>query len=182
MKYTEKVMSIVNDTLSRVDRIKGQIENLKMKLKDEDISPKSYQEQSEDLKKQMESVRLEAATNLQAVGKAYNDAVVHGIEIDSTMLHDDAKLFQLDMKMTAHQFEVLVEKHKDNPLMMQLMQEYSNKHAGLYACFIPTADVKVKSFDDFIGCAMDTIRTPDSIKAGFFLDGKCTPEYCNEME
>ena len=86
------------------------------------------------------------------------------------------------MKMTAHQFEMMVEKHKDNPLMAQLLQEYSNKHEGLYAGFLPTVDGKAAAFDDYVSAAMNTLRTPDSISAAMFQDGKYAPQFCTESE
>ena len=182
MKYTDRVMNIVKDALSRMEQITGQIKGLDRRFKAEEISGMDYQAQKAELEKQLEANRLDAAQKLQATGKAYREAVEQGAEIDSTMLHDDAKLLQLDMKMTAHQFEALVEKHKNNPLMAQLLQEYSDKHEGLYAGFLPTVEAKINAFDSFVGSAMSTLRTPDSLSAAMFQDGKYTPQFCTESE
>lgn len=182
MKYTEKVMNIVNDALQQIRRISGQIEELNRRLKAQEIAGMDYKVQKAELEKQLKSAHMDAAQQLQETGKAYCTAVVTGTEIDGSMLHDDAKLLQLDMKMTPHQFEVLVEKHIGNPLMLQLLQEYSNKHVGLYASFLPTSDAKIKAFSDFVSSAMDTIRTPDSMRAAYFLDGAYIPKFCTESE
>ena len=182
MKYTEKVMNIVKSAQSRMDQIAGQIEELTNRYKAEQIAGVDYQAQKVEMEKQRESVRLDAAQKLQETGKAYALAVEKGSEIDGTMLHDDAKLLQLDMKMTAHQFEALVDKHKDNPLMAQLLQEYSDKHEGLYTGYIPSVAGKTGAFNSFVGAAMDTIRTPDSLSAAMFQDGKRTPQICTESE
>lgn len=182
MKYTEKVMEIVKTTLAQMEQITGQIEDLNRRYKAEEISGMDYQAQKAELEKQRDMVRLDATQQLQDTGKAYRAAVEQGTEIDSTMLHDDAKLLQLDMKMTAHQFEALVEKHKDNPLMAQLLQEYSDKHEGLYAGFLPTIDGKIGAFEGFVGSAMNTLRMPDSMQSAFFQDGKYIPEICTESE
>ncbi len=182
MKYTDRVMNIVKDALSRMEQITGQIKELDRRFKAEEISGMDYQAQKAELEKQMEANRLDAAQKLQETGKAYREAVEQGAEIDSTMLHDDAKLLQLDMKMTSHQFEALVEKHKDNPLMAQLLQEYSNKHEGLFAGFLPTVEAKINAFDSFVGTAQNTLRTPDSLSAAMFQDGKYTPQFCTESE
>ena len=182
MKYTEKVMNIVNGALSKMEKITGQIEDLNRRFKAGELSGVDYQTQKAELEKQLNAARYEANQQLQDTGKAYREAVEQGTEIDSTMLHDDAKLLQLDMKMTAHQFETLVEKHKDNPLMAQLLQEYSDKHEGLYAGFLPTVAAKINAFDSFVGHAQNTIRTPDSLSAAMFQDGKYTPIFCTESE
>lgn len=182
MKYTDHIMNIVNNALSRMEQITGQIKELDIRFKAEEISGVDYQTQKAEMEKQLDANRLDAAQKLQEIGKAYREAVEKGSEIDSTMLHDDAKLLQMDIKMTAHQFEVLVEKHKDNPLMAQLLQEYSDKHEGLYAGFLPTVKAKINAFDGFVGAAMNTIRTPDSLSAAMFQVGKYTPQFCTESE
>lgn len=182
MKYTDRVMNIVKDALSQMEQITGQLKALDRRFKAEEISGVDYQAQKAEVEKQLEANRLDAAQKLQETGKAYREAVEKGAEIDSTMLHDDAKLLQLDMKMTAHQFEALVEKHKDNPLMAQLLQEYSNKHEGLFAGFLPTVEAKINAFDSFVGSAQNTLRTPDSLSAAMFQEGRYTPQLCTESE
>ena len=182
MKYTDRVMNIVKDALSRMEQITVQIKELDRRFKAEEISGVDYQAQKAELEKQLNTARYEANQKLQDTGKAYREAVEQGAEIDSTMLHDDAKLLQLDMKMTAHQFETLVEKHKDNSLMAQLLQEYSNKHEGLFAGFLPTVEAKISAFDSFVGSAQNTLRTPDSLSAAMFQDGKHIPQFCTESE
>jgi hypothetical protein len=182
MKYTEKVMNIVRNALSQMGQLSGQIEDLNNRFKAEEICGKDYQAQKEELERQKETVRMAATQQLQSVGTAYREAVKRGAELDGGMLHEDAKLLQLDMKMTPHQFEALVEKHKDNPLMAQLLQEYSEKHEGLYAGFLPTDDVKINAFDGFVNAAQNTIRTPDSFSSAMFQDGKYTPAICTESE
>ena len=182
MKYTDRVMNIVKGALSKMEQITGQIKELDIRFKAEEISGVDYQAQKTELEKQLNTARYEANQQLQDTGKAYSLAVEKGAEIDSTMLHDDAKLLQLDMKITAHQFEALVDKHKDNPLMAQLLQEYSDKHEGLYTGYIPSVAGKTGAFNSFVGAAMDTIRTPDSLSAAMFQDGKYTPQFCTESE
>lgn len=182
MKYTDRIMNIVKSVMTKRDQIVGQIAELDAQLKAERITLAVCREKKASLVEQIETIRMDAAKKLQETGKAYRAAVDQGTLIDSTMLHDDAKLLQLDMKMSAHQFEALVEKHKENPLMAQLLQDYSNKHEGLYAVFIPTREAKITAFDGFVGAALNTIRTPDSFAASMFQDGKYTPQICTESE
>lgn len=181
MKYTEKVMSIVNGAMSQREQIVSQIADLDAKLKAERITAAVYREEKSALEKQLETIRMDAAQKLQDTGKAYREFVEQGNQIDSSMLHDDAKLLQMDVDFTQHQFDTLVEKHKDNPLMLQLLQEYSTKRDGKYG-LVPSGASKMDAFDGFVGAALDAIRTPDSLKTAFFQEGKYTPQICTESE
>jgi len=181
MKYTDRIMHIVNSAMATRAQIVKQIEDLDAKLKAERITVAVYREEKAALEKQLEAVRMDAAQKLQETGKAYREFVEQGNQIDSSMLHDDAKLLQMDVDFTRYQFDALVEKHKDNPLMLQLLQEYSNKRDGKYG-LVPSGTSKINAFDAFVGAAMDAVRTPDSLKAAFFLDGKYTPQICTESE
>lgn len=182
MQYTQKVMNIVKEALSKVELITGELQDLTDRYRAEEISGQDYRAQKAELEQRISAVRVDAMKVLQDTGAAYRSQVEKAAEIDGSMLHEDAKLLQLDMKMSARQFETLVEKHKENPLMAQLLQEYSNKHDGLYAGFIPTADAKATAFDQFIGNAQNTIRTPDGLPAAMFQEGKYTPVHCTESE
>ena len=182
MKYTEKVMGIVKDSLALIEQVKTEREDLKFRHENGEFTDKWFYVKNRELDSKAEELRLEASRLLQEAGKAYCAMVEKTTEIDGTMLHDDAKLLQMDLKMTPHQFEVLVEKHRENPLMSQLLREYSNKHEGLYANFAPTAADKIGAFNDFVGKAMDTVRTPDTMTAALFQDGKCIPQVCPESE
>lgn len=182
MKFVDKIMEEVKGTLAKVEPIAGEMEALERKYKANDIAVKEYQSRKKELEDQRAAVIEKAMLELKTVNDSYQQVVKSSAIIDSSKLHDDAKLLQMDMKMTPYQFEALVEKHKENPLMAQLLQEYSNKHEGLYAGFIPTPESRISAFDAFVGYARDTIRTPGSIKAGLFLDGRCTPVHCAESE
>ena len=183
MKYTDRIMSIVTDALSRMEQITGQIEELDRRFKAEEIAGVDYQAQKAELLKQRDAARMEATKLLRDTGEAYREAVEKGSEIDSSMLHDDAKLLQISgLNMTDKQFAALVEKHKDNTLMIQLLQGYSERHTGLYAGSLPTVAARIAAFSGFVEAAQNTLRTPDSMQAAFFQDGRYTPQICTENE
>lgn len=182
MKYTEKVMSIVKDSMALIEKIETEREDLKTRHENGEFTDTWYDVKNKELDGKVTAVRLEASRLLQETGKAYSAMLEKNSEIDGTMIHEDAKLLQLDIKMTPHQFEVLVEKHRDNPLMSQLLRDYSNKHEGLYSSFPATAEDKIGAFNDFVGAAMDTVRTPDTMPAALFQDGKLIPQACTESE
>lgn len=182
MKYTEKVMALVERTVTAGKEIDKQIRELKESHRAEKIATADFKQKLQELETMRRNICMDATQQLQVIGNEYRAAANKSSEIDSSMIHEDAKLLQLGMKMTAHQFETLVEKHRDNPLMAQLLQEYSEKHEGLYTGFIPTADGKAKAFDSFIGAAQNTIREPDNLQAAFFQSGRYTPNCCTESE
>lgn len=181
MKYTDRIMHIVNSAMATRAQIVKQIKDLDAQLKAERITVAVYREEKAALEKQLEAIRMDAAQKLQETGQAYREFVEQGNQIESSMLHDDAKLLQLNVDFTQHQFDTLVEKHKDNPLMLQLLQEYSNKRDGKYG-LVPSGTSKINAFDAFVGAAMDAIRTPDSLQSAFFQEGKCSPQICTESE
>ena len=182
MKFTEKVMNTVHNALRQQEQVAGQLEILEAQFKAQEISGKAYEEEKTALEKQKIAILHEAEQQLQEINSEYCKAAEKGQEIDGSMLHEDAKLLQLDLQMTPHQFEALVEKHKDNPLMVQLLQEYSNKHEGLYAGYLPTADAKISAFAGFVGAARNTIRMPNTLQAAMFQEGRYTPQICTESE
>lgn len=182
MRYTDKIMSIVKSALDKYEGIDAQVAELKGKLDREQITGKYFSEQKAELERQRGAIRTEASTAIEAARTAYCEAAMKGTEIDGSMLHDDAKLLQLDLAMTERQFTALVEKHKDNPLMAQLLRAYSDKHPGTYADYIPTADVKMSEFNGYADAANAVLRNPSSIQMGLFMDGKYTPAVCTEAE
>ena len=101
MKYTDRIMHIVNSAMATRAQIVKQIEDLDAKLKAERITVAVYREEKAALEKQLEAIRMDAAQKLQDTGKAYREFVEQGNQIDSSMLHDDAKLLQLDVDFTS---------------------------------------------------------------------------------
>lgn len=182
MKFVDKIMEEVKGTLARIEPITGEMEELTRKYKADDIPTKEYLARKKELEDQRAAVVAKGMLELHNLSNAYQQKVESSSIVDSSMLHDDAKILQLGIKITPSQFEALVEKHKDNALMAQLLQQYSNKHEGLYAGFIPTPEARISAFDAFVGYARDTIRTPDTMRAALFLDGHCTPVHCAESE
>lgn len=183
MKFTEKVMHIVTGALQQKERLNSQKEALEVQyLQHEAISGQEFKKRTQKLQEQLTDVYANVTQQLQVISSEYGAVVEKSIELDGSMLHEDAKLLQLDLKMTPHQFEALAEKHKENPLMVQLLQEYSDKHEGLYAGWLPTADAKIRAFGDFVTIAGNAIKMPQSLQAAMLFEGKLTPQICTESE
>ena len=99
------------------------------------------------------------------------------------MLHEDAQLLQLkSLDLTPRQFSALVEKHKDNPLMTSLLKGYADTREGLYADYLPGPEEKVNEFNGYADAANNALRSPASMQAALFADGRYTPAACTESD
>ena len=98
MQYTQKVMNIVKESLSKVEQITGELQELTARYRAEEISGQDYRAQKAELDQRISAVRVDAMKVLQDTGAAYRAHVERAAEIDGSMLHEDAKLLQLDMK------------------------------------------------------------------------------------
>ena len=183
MKYTEKVMNTVNGAVAKFGAVSTKTEDVEKQYLENRITGSVYSEKKEELRREREAVYFDALQQIEATKAAYSSAVERATELSGSMLHEDAALLTTPgLTLTAHQFTALVERHKENPLMVQILKDYSNSHKGLYADFIPGADEKISGFSSFCDAATNCLRSPDSMSAAFFLDGKYTPNYCTEEE
>lgn len=183
MRYTDKIMNIVTAALAKYGPINEEISELERQYQQNRITGSVFREKKDALERQREAIRMTAYQEIEGVRPAYHEYVMKATEVSGAMLHEDAKLLTLDgLTLTPRQFTALVEKHKDNVLMTSLLKDYANAHEGLYADYIPGPDEKIRGFDGYADAANNTLRSPTSLQAAFFLDGKYTPAYCTEEE
>lgn len=182
MKYTEKVLQIVKKAVEQLSQLSEQERQLDTAYNRGKVSTEDYKTQKAEIREISDQIRQAEQLKLQQAKSGYVAAVRKASQVDGVKLHEDARILQMDIKLTPYQFEALAEKHKDNPLMLQLLQAYGEKHEGLYAVMVPTATTKEAEFDGFISAAADSLRTPDSLKAAMFIEGHYTPKYCTEGE
>ena len=182
MKYTDIAINAVKSAQERQGQLKAQEKALKAEYQAGKMSTVEFSQKQAEIKLQMQTVHTEVTQKLQAIEKAYKQVVHKAAELDGSKVHEDAKLLQLDIKMTTQQFETLVAKHQENPLMLQLLQEYSEKHKGLYADMVQSPTAKAEEFAGFIRSAENAVRTPDSLQAAMFVEGRYTPQCCTEVE
>lgn len=182
MKYTDIAINAVKSAIERQKHLKAQEKVLKAEYQAENITAKEFRKQQEEIRRQLQSSNAEAQKKLNEIEKAYIQVVHKAAELDGSKIHEDAKLLQLDLKMTPQQFEALVTKHRENPLMQQLLREYSDKHDGLYADMVPSPTAKAEEFAGFIRTAVNAVRTPDCLQAAMFVEGRYTPQCCTESE
>ena len=121
-------------------------------------------------------VRAKAWESLAAINQEYRETVEKSSEVDASMLHEDAKILEIPgIELTERQFTALVEKHKENPLMMQALTGYQKSHPGLYADHLPSPENRIADFSEYVDAAVRTVNDPGSMQAAFFLDGHYVP-------
>lgn len=176
-------MQIVNATLDQYSGIDTQLQQLRDKKNMEQITGRYYSEQAQQLENKRNALRMDAMQQIQATRTAYQTAAEQAALVDGSMLHEDAKLLSLDgLTLTPSQFDALVTKHQNNPLMCQLLKDYSTKHEGLYSTPVHTVEDKTTAFNGFTEAANSVLRNPSTIQRGFFQDGAYTPASCTEAE
>lgn len=183
MKYTDRVMNSVNSMMEQFEGISAEEKRLKEQYAREEIAGKVFNEKTAELRARREEVRGTILKQIEKARADYQGTVERNGEISASMLHDDAKLLQMEgLNLTKRQFTALVQRHQDNPLMAQLLRNYQQKHEGLYSDYVPDTEQKIKDFDDFASAARATVRDPDTMQAAFFLSGRYTPKYANESD
>ena len=183
MNYVKDVMDTVESALQEYKKIDAEQKRAKKKLDAEELGSKGYADLTESLNIARRDVRMGAQRKLTEIGAAYREQVEADTGIDASMLHDDAKLLQIPgIVLTARQFSALVDKHKANPLMMQILSAYQRSHEGLYADHLPSPEVMIGDFDKFVEIGKLTLANPGSMQAAFFLDGYYTPKSAQATE
>lgn len=177
MKFTEKVHSTVMNAVKEMQRLDKLKEDAQKNFAGDRLTT-----ELETIFRQYEQVRLNALEVIEHCRSAYKTTVEKGTELDGSMLTDDAKILSSGIVLSDHQFSALVEKHRDNPLMSGLLKQYQNKHPGLYADFVPSADAKISEFNGFCDTAHSVLNNQNGVQAAFFESGRCTPAICTENE
>lgn len=177
MNYTKKVMDTVTNAFAEYQKIDAELERAKARLDAEELGAKGYADLVASLNLSRAQVRTEAQRALAEIKTEYQEVMEASMEVDASMLHDDAKLLHLPgLELTTRQFSALVNKHKDNPLMMQLLGSYQSEHPGLYADHVPSPQNRLSDFDSFVGAGVRALENPNGLQAGFFLDGYYAPQ------
>ena len=178
MKFTEKVSNLVNLTLSSYSSINEKKAEAEKLYEMSSITGDVYAKKMQALRQSHDEIYHDALRQIETAKTAYVNSVMQGTELSGDMIGSDAALLTL----TPYQFSALVDKHLENPAMTQLLKDYSNRHEGMYADFIPGADEKISGFCGFCDAAINCLRDPSTLSAAMFLDGKYTPNYCSESE
>lgn len=180
MKYTEKVSEIVKAAAESKNDFDEQEKKLRDEYQRERLTGVVFAERLDELRSKKNDETMKVYTDIESTRKAYEDAVKAANIIDGSMLDKDAELLKLPVKLTADQFNALVDKHRGNSLMLELLRDYQEKNPGKYECYIPTAEQKIADFNRFCETAKNVARNPNTIQGAFFENGDYTPATATE--
>lgn len=185
MKYTEKVINIVKNARYKMKEIDEQINAANAELSAKRIKnrnstypPEDTYQLEEKIKELSEKKFYTGNTAEDKLRSIYSEYIEKIQNFSGDMLHEDSKLLSLDgIVLSYKQFSNLVEKHKENPLMIQLLSNYNEKHAIQYNGVLPTIEQKKNDFNSFIDEATAIVNlNREDFLAGNFMRGDYTPE------
>lgn len=176
-EFIEKNHSIVSRATDALEHLTAQAKDVRNKLTQEELGATAAATQQAEIETSRHATITSALTDLDKVHTDYQTELANSHIIDASMLHEDAQLFQITgLELTDEQFTALAEKHRDNPLMVELMRDYQRKHPELYThVALPTLEYKKETATYFTEAAKRAVRYPDTIQAALFLDGKLDP-------
>ena len=160
MKFTEKVSNLVNLTLSSYSSINEKKAEAEKLYEMSSITGDVYAKKMQALRQSHDEIYHDALRQIETAKTAYVNSVMQGTELSGDMIGSDAALLTTPgLTLTPYQFSALVDKHLENPAMTQLLKDYSNRHEGMYADFIPGADEKISGFCGFCDAAINCPAT-----------------------
>lgn len=173
--YGRKVHEIVDAALEVVGGVDGEQKELDQKMKDGIITQKHYGETVAELQRRKDRAVVDANLAIEKIRQQHAKAVSDWDTIDGSKLDEgDAKLLQLCDRMTAKQFQQLCTKHRENSVMLGLLADYAERHSalGLSADRPIDAKTRLTNFDTFCATASRTVKSPNTLQAALFLDGR----------
>ncbi len=180
MKYTEKVQEIVARAVEELKACRAHSDELGEKYRREEIGGNAYREQLYQIEQKAIDIRTKWNTELEQIRQAYMATVEEGSLVDGSMLHEDAKLLEMGLTLTEWQYTKLVEKHRGNQLMTQLLRQYGERHPGLYADMPASPEIKKSEFNGYINAAKNVVSVPDTMQAALFETGTYIPSAATE--
>lgn len=174
MNYGKKVMEIVEAHVANMEDLDTQGRKLEQQFRAELITGKVYNERLKEIEDKRAAALTDAQQKIRELHQQHDAAVDRWNALDGGKLHPDAELLKLDLPMNHTQYQQLVDKHKDNSLMLSLLAAYADRHQEEPLFADRPADEKARkaAFADYCERAVGTCREHNSLQAAFFLDGK----------
>lgn len=175
INYGRKVHEIVNAALEVIGGVDAERKELDRKMKDGIITQKHYGETVTELQQRKDRAVIDANIAVEGIRREHEAAVNAWDTLDGSKVDEaDARLLELCDKMTAKQYQQLCDKHASNSTMLKLLADYADRHAdlGLVADRPIDAKTRLTNFDVFCAAASRTVKSPNTIQAALFLDGR----------
>ena len=175
INYGRKVHDVVNAALAVTAGADAERKQLDQKMKDGIITQKHYGETVAELQQRKDRAVADANLAIEKIRQQHEKAVSDWDTLDGSKIdHDDAELLRLCDKMTSQQYQQLCTKHEKNSTMLKLLADYADRHSGLGLTADRPIDAKTRltNFDTFCAAASRAVKSPDTISAALFLDGR----------
>lgn len=173
--YGEKVHKIVDAALEVIGGADAERKQLDQKMKDGIITQKRYGETVAELQRRKDRAVVDANIAVEGIRREHEAAVNAWDTLDGSKIdHDDAELLRLCDRMTSQQYQALCDKHRENATMAKLLADYADRHAdlGLTADRPIDAKTRLTNFDTFCAAASRAVKSPNTLQAALFLDGR----------
>lgn len=177
MNFKTRIYDTVTTYISKLDEMNAAEKEIAAQERAEKIGHGYACERREELEAQRKAAYENALAEIEHIRRSHNEAVDKWNELDGSKLDKDAELLKLDIYMTQKQYQQLVDKHKDNSLMLQLLCDYADRHPDepLFADRPADAKTRKDNFDGYCNRAANACRNPNSISAAMFLDNIGVP-------
>ena len=178
MNYGNAVKGVVENHIKNMDALDNEARKIEEQLEQERITGRVAAEKRQELESKRAAAIAAAQGEINRLHQEHDAAVDAWNALDGGKLHPDAELLKLDLPMNQMQYQQLVDKHKNNSLMLQLLAAYADRHQDEPLFADRPADEKARKaeFSDFCERAVGCIRNHNSIAAAMFLDGKYIPQ------
>lgn len=175
MKFTDAALAVVEKLVETSDRLDAEERELSEQYKRERITGKFFDEQRGEIGRRRDRARLAAQTELADLRRRYGDAAREADRLSGGQLHEDAKLLELDaLTLSVDQYAALVDRHRNNPLMAQLLRQYASRRPDFgYDVFNlpPDAARRIELFEQFIDNCATAARDVRGLHVALLLDG-----------
>ncbi len=175
ISYGKRVHDVVNAALEVIGGVDAERKSLDQKMKDGIITQKRYGETVAELQRRKDRAVVDANIEVEKIRREHEAAVTAWDALDGSKIDEgDAKLLQLCDKMTVQQFQQLCTKHRENSVMLKLLADYAERHSGLGLTADRPIDAKTRltNFDTFCAAASRAVKSPNTLQAALFLDGR----------
>ena len=175
ISYGKRVHDVVNAALEVIGGVDAERKSLDQKMKDGIITRKRYGETVAELQRRKDRAVVDTNIEVEKIRREHEAAVTAWDALDGSKIDEgDAKLLQLCDKMTVQQFQQLCTKHRENSVMLKLLADYAVRHSGLGLTADRPIDAKTRltNFDTFCAAASRAVKSPNTLQAALFLDGR----------
>lgn len=175
INYGRRVHDVVNAALEVIGGADAERKALDQKMKDGIITQKRYGETVAELQRRRDRAVIDANLAIEESRREHEAAVNAWNVLDGSKIdHDDAELLRLCDRMTSQQYQALCDKHIENATMSKLLADFAERHAdlGLTADRPVDAKTRLTNFNTFCAAASRAVKSPNTLQAALFLDGR----------